>query len=41
MVEDAFKLLERYGVAYTIVDEPLLPPIVRVTAGLRLHKVAR
>lgn len=33
MVEDAFKLLERYGVAYTIVDEPLLPPIVRVTAG--------
>jgi uncharacterized protein YecE (DUF72 family) len=26
-----FKLLERYGVAYTIVDEPLLPPEVHLT----------
>lgn len=26
-----FKLLEKYGVAYTIVDEPLLPPEVHLT----------
>ncbi len=31
--EDIFKLLEKYGVAYTIVDEPLLPPITRVTCN--------
>ncbi|MCS7365848.1 MAG: DUF72 domain-containing protein [archaeon GB-1867-035] len=29
---ETFKLLEKYGVAYTIVDEPLLPPEVHVTA---------
>lgn len=34
LVEEAFKLLEAYGVAYVIVDEPLLPPIVRVTSRL-------
>ena len=27
-----FDLLEKYGVAYTIVDEPLLPPEVHLTA---------
>jgi uncharacterized protein YecE (DUF72 family) len=27
-----FKLLEKYGVAYTVVDEPLLPPEIHVTA---------
>ena len=32
LVEDAFKLLERFKVAYVIVDEPLLPPLVKVTA---------
>jgi uncharacterized protein YecE (DUF72 family) len=26
-----FKLLDQYGVAYTIVDEPLLPPEVHLT----------
>lgn len=29
---ETFKLLEKYQVAYTIVDEPLLPPEVHVTA---------
>ncbi|HDI53237.1 MAG TPA: DUF72 domain-containing protein [Candidatus Bathyarchaeota archaeon] len=29
---DTWKLLRSYGVAYTIVDEPLLPPEVEVTA---------
>jgi uncharacterized protein YecE (DUF72 family) len=32
--EETFKLLERYQVAYTIVDEPLLPPDVYVTSGI-------
>ncbi len=32
LVEDSFKLLERFKVAYVIVDEPLLPPIVKITA---------
>jgi hypothetical protein len=32
MREDTWRLLEEYGVAYTIVDEPLLPPEVHVTA---------
>ena len=30
--EDVFALLEKRGIAYTIVDEPLLSPVVRVTA---------
>jgi len=30
---EVFNLLRRYGVAYVIVDEPLLPPITEVTAG--------
>lgn len=30
--EDIFKLLEKFNVAYTIVDEPLLPPEIHVTA---------
>jgi uncharacterized protein YecE (DUF72 family) len=29
---ETFKLLEKYQVAYTVVDEPLLPPEVHVTA---------
>lgn len=32
MVEEAFDLLAQHGIAYTIVDEPLLPPTLRVTA---------
>lgn len=32
MVEEAFDLLASHGLAYTIVDEPLLPPTARVTA---------
>jgi uncharacterized protein YecE (DUF72 family) len=32
MVEEAFDLLAAHGLAYTIVDEPLLPPVLRVTA---------
>jgi uncharacterized protein YecE (DUF72 family) len=32
MVEEAFELLAAHAVAYTIVDEPLLPPALRVTA---------
>src|SRR3972149_4118157 len=32
MVEEAFELLAAHHVAYTIVDEPLLPPTLRVTA---------
>ncbi|MEM4700239.1 MAG: DUF72 domain-containing protein [Candidatus Nezhaarchaeales archaeon] len=30
--EEVFGLLERFKVAYVIVDEPLLPPLIRVTA---------
>src|SRR3970282_1300366 len=40
MVPEAFDLLQEFHVAYTIVDEPLLPPDVRVTADfayLRWH----
>ena len=29
---ETFKILEQYKVAYTIVDEPLLPPEVHLTA---------
>jgi len=32
--EETFKLLEKHRVAYTIVDEPLLPPEVHVTSSL-------
>ena len=32
MVPEAFDLLREFSVAYTIVDEPLLPPDVHVTA---------
>ncbi len=32
--EETWKLLEQYNAAYTIVDEPLLPPIVKVTSGI-------
>ncbi len=31
---EAFKLLEKYQVAYTIVDEPLLPSEIHVTSNL-------
>jgi len=29
---DTFRILEEFGVAYTVVDEPLLPPEVHLTA---------
>jgi uncharacterized protein YecE (DUF72 family) len=32
--DETFRLLEEYGAAYTIVDEPLLPPEVHVTSDL-------
>lgn len=32
MRNETWKLLKKYGVAYTIVDEPLLPPEVHVTS---------
>jgi len=32
MREETWKLLDKYGVAYTIVDEPLLSPDVKITA---------
>lgn len=31
--EKSFNLLEKYNLAYTIVDEPLLPPDVKITAN--------
>lgn len=34
LVSDTWRLLERYKVAYTIVDEPKLPPEVRVTSDI-------
>jgi uncharacterized protein YecE (DUF72 family) len=34
MNSETIKLLEKYRVAYTIVDEPLLPPEVHVTSDL-------
>ncbi len=40
VVSSTFKILERYGIAYVIVDEPLLPPVVKVTsdfAYIRWH----
>lgn len=30
--DDVFEMLRKYHVAYTVVDEPLLPPVVEVTA---------
>jgi uncharacterized protein YecE (DUF72 family) len=32
--EETWKLLEKYRVAYTIVDEPLLPPEVHITSNI-------
>ncbi|MEZ0346634.1 MAG: DUF72 domain-containing protein [Infirmifilum sp.] len=32
LTEEAFKILEDFNIAYTIVDEPLLPPQAMVTA---------
>jgi len=32
--DETWKLLERYNVAYTVVDEPLLPPIVKATSDI-------
>jgi uncharacterized protein YecE (DUF72 family) len=34
LANDTWKLLERYNVAYTIVDEPKLPPEVKVTSDI-------
>lgn len=31
--DEIFRLLRKYNVAYTIVDEPLLPPICEITAN--------
>lgn len=38
--QETWKILEKYGLAYTIVDEPLLPPEIHVTtdfAFIRWH----
>ncbi len=32
--DETWRLLEKYKAAYTIVDEPLLPPIVKVTSDI-------
>ncbi len=32
MQDETWRLLEKYNVAYTIVDEPLLPPEIHITA---------
>ena len=32
--DEVFSMLEKYGVAYVCVDEPLLPPIARVTSSI-------
>ena len=32
LTKDTFEILREYNVAYVIVDEPLLPPIVEITA---------
>jgi len=34
MKEETWKLLEKYHVAYTIVDEPLLPPEIHITSDI-------
>jgi uncharacterized protein YecE (DUF72 family) len=34
MREETWKLLEKYHIAYTIVDEPLLPPEVHITSNI-------
>jgi uncharacterized protein YecE (DUF72 family) len=34
LTDETFRLLGKYGAAYTIVDEPLLPPEVHVTSDL-------
>ncbi len=34
LVPEAFDLLREFGVAYTVVDEPLLPPDVHVTSSI-------
>jgi uncharacterized protein YecE (DUF72 family) len=34
MRNDTFALLEKYKVAYTVVDEPLLPPEIHVTSDI-------
>ncbi len=40
LTDDTFELLEKYGIAYVIVDEPHLPGIIKVTASfayIRFH----
>ena len=32
--EETLKILEKHGAAYTIVDEPALPPVIHVTSDL-------
>jgi uncharacterized protein YecE (DUF72 family) len=34
LTNDTWRLLERYNIAYTIVDEPKLPPEVKVTSDI-------
>ena len=31
--DKVYSLLEKYNVAFTVVDEPLLPPVIKITAG--------
>lgn len=33
LCDETYSLLEKYNVAFTIVDEPLLPPVIKITAG--------
>jgi uncharacterized protein YecE (DUF72 family) len=41
LCEEVFRKLREAGIALTIVDEPLLPPLMLKTSGLRLYQVAR
>jgi uncharacterized protein YecE (DUF72 family) len=34
LTDETFKILRRYNVSFTIVDEPLLPPVVHVTSDI-------
>lgn len=40
LVNETFELLRKYNIAYVIVDEPLLPPLIEITANfsyIRFH----
>ncbi len=34
ITEETFRILEDHNVAYTIVDEPLLPPVINITSDI-------